>query len=252
MSQSSESSALSSLAALRQHEAERSQKQAEEARAQAEGEQRARAAGERERARAAEERAQRERALLRSAESTRLGELAELERARAAESERAASEARARRDAEARLLEQRTEQRRTEIALLGRMAQQRWLVVFSSALCVVTWVASAGAYFGLVRPDAERARLGFERSLTVARQALRDAQDNAARAMQRSASLAERVSSLEATLREERAVPAPASSAPGTPGRPGGHHGPMHGVTPPHGPCPDTDDGDPLNPCLKR
>jgi hypothetical protein len=250
MSQLSESSGLSSLAALR-HEAERSQKQAEEARAQAEAEQRARVAVERERARAAEERVQRERALQRSAEGTRLGELAELERVRAVESERAASEARARRDLEARLLEERAEQRRAEITLLGRVARQRLWVVLSSALCAVTWLASAGAYFGLVRPDTERARLAFERSLTDERQAVRDADDKSARAMQRSASLAERVSSLQTALREERAAPVPASSAQGTPGKLG-HHGPMHGVTAPHGPCPDADDGDPLNPCLKR
>jgi hypothetical protein len=59
------------------------------------------------------------------------------------------------------------------------------------------------------------------------------------------------VSSLEATLREERAARVPASSAQGTPGKLG-HRGSMHGITAPHGPCPDADDGDPLNPCLKR
>jgi hypothetical protein len=250
MSQSSESSGLSSLAALRQH-AERSQKQAEEARTQAETEQRARAAAERERARAVGERTQRERALQRSAENTRLAELAELERARMAESERVEREARARRDLETRLLEERAEQRRVEILLLARIARQRWLVVFSSALCLVTWLASAGAYLGLVRPEAERTRLAFERSLTDERQAVNNADDKSARAMQRSASLAERVSSLETTLREERASPVPASSAQSTPGKPA-HHRSMQGVTAPHGPCPDADDGDPLNPCLKR
>ncbi len=245
MAETGESSGLSSLAALRHHhEAERSQKQAEDARAQAEAEQRARASVER--ARMERERAQREQMRLKSEESLRVAARAELERSRALD-ERAEREACARRDSEARLLEERSAHRAEQLVLLTRVARQRLLVTLSSALCLLTWLASGGLYVAVLWPNAERAQSTFTQSLADERRARTDADINAKRAAERSAALVERVASLERALRDEQQLPSATLPTHGVTGKLGRHES---GGASPHGPC--LDDGDPLNPCLKR
>src|SRR5450432_3980578 len=250
MPQLRESSGLHSLAALRQHEAERSQKQAEEARTQAEAEQRARLVAERERAREAEQRVETERGLLRSADAARQTELAEQERARAVELDRAEREAGARRDLERSLLEAKSAQRQAEILCVARAARGRLLNLLSAALCLATWLGTAAVYFGVVRPDSERSRVALERALADEHRVRSDADASGARASRRQAELTERVSSLEQALRDERAraALAPAGAAGKHP-----HPGSTHvRAEPPTSPGPCRDDGDPLNPCLKR
>jgi hypothetical protein len=248
MAESRESSGLLSLVALRQHEAERSQRQAEEARAQAEAEQRARLASERERAREVERRAASERDRQHSAEEAHRVELSELERARSAEFERAEREARARRDLEMCLIEERNARRQAEILLLARAARARSVNLLTGAVCLVTWLGATGAYLGVLRPEADRSRSELDRALAAEQRTESDAQASAARANQRQALLAERVSSLEQAVRDARA------RATNLPTGAAGKHGSLpaapaapHDVTA-HGPC--QDDGDPLNPCL--
>ena len=246
MAESRESSGLLSLVALRQHEAERSQKQAEEARAQAEAEQRARLAAERQRARELEQRAASERERQHSAEAAHRAELSELERARSAEFERAQREARARRDLEMCLIEERNARRQAEILLLGRAARARSVNLLSGALCLVTWLGATAVYLGVLRPEADHSRSALERALAAEQRAESDAQASAARANQRQALLTERVSLLEEAVRDARARAAPTGAA-------GKHAGPPAAPAAPqdvtaHGPC--QDDGDPLNPCL--
>jgi hypothetical protein len=250
MAQLRESSGLHSLAALHQHEAERSQKQAEAAQAQAEAEQRARLLAERERAREAEQRAEAERGLLRSVAAARRAELEELEHARMAEFDRAEREAGARRSLELSLADAQSAQRRAEIQFVARAARGRLLNLLSAALCLATWLGTAAVYFGVVRPDADRSRVALERALADEHRVRSDADASGARASQRQTELSERVSSLEQALRDERARVALAPS--GAAGK-HAHPGSMHvGAEPPtsHAPC--RDDGDPLNPCLKR
>ena len=167
MVESRESSGLLSLVALRQHETERSQRQAEEARAQAEAEQRARLAAERERAREVEQRAASERDRQHFAEAARRVELSDLERARSAESERAEREARARRDLEMQLIEERNARRQAEILLLGRVSRARSVNLLTAALCLVTWLGVTGVYLGVLRPEADRSRSELERALAA-------------------------------------------------------------------------------------
>jgi hypothetical protein len=248
MAELQDSSGLISLRALRQHEAERSQKQAEEARVQAEAEQRARLTAERERAREAEQRAESERGFRSSVEAARRAELSELERARLAEFERAEREACARRELTVCLNEERNARRQAELVLLGRAARARLYNVLSGALCVLTWLGALGAYIGVVRPDADRSRAALERALASEQRARSDAQTSDARASQRLAVLAERVSSLEQALRDARAKTATLPSGGlGKHGATGPVPAVVHEATP-HGPC--QDDGDPLSPCL--
>jgi hypothetical protein len=246
MAETSESSGLSSLVALRKHEAERSQKQVEDARAQAEAEQRARAAAER--ARAVEDRARREQARLKSEEDLAVAARVELEQARALD-ERAEREARARRDSELRLIEERSAHHAEQLTLLARAARQRLLFTLSSALCLVTWLASAGLYVAVLRPNAEHAQSTFAQSLADEHRARLDAETNSVHAAERGAVLVERLASLEQTLRDERAVRPTTPPTHGATEKPERHGS---GAAAPHGPCPDADDGDPLNPCLKR
>jgi len=250
MAQLRESSGLHSLAALRQHEIERSQKQAGEARAQAEAEQRARLLAERERAREAELRVEAERGLLRSVDAARRAELEELERARLVEFDRAEREAGARRNLELSLAEANNAQRQAEIRFVARTARGRLINLFSAALCLATWLGTAAFYFAVVRPDADRSRVALERALADEHRARSDADAGAVRASQRQAELSERISSLEQALRDERERAAAAPT--GVTGK-HAHAGPKHGGAEPptsHAPC--RDDGDPLNPCLKR
>lgn len=240
MAETQESSGLHSLAALRKLEAERSQ-------AQAEAEQRARLAAERERAREAEHRLELERRVQRSAAEARQSELAELERARLGELERAEREARLRRDSEIALLEAQNALRQAELRLQARTARARLLSWFSAALCVASWLGAIGLYVALFRPELERSRALLETALASEREAHRAADATRAHAAQREATLNERI----AVLEQARAAPSapglvPSAALPK-------HSEPRHGSPPSvtsRTPC--RDDGDPLNPCLKR
>jgi hypothetical protein len=249
MAQSRESSGLLSLVALR-NDAERSQKQAELARAQAEAEQRARLAAERERAREEREREEHERSLHRAAESARRAELTELDHARAVELERAEREARSRRDLELCLGEERLTWRQAEMRLLARIARARSFNLLSAALCLATWLGTVALYFELVRPEAERSGALVLRARADERRARSDAAAAEVRANQREIALGNRVSSLEQALHDERVrSDAPAGGAVEKQVHTGHKQAQVQPITPGR-PC--KDDGDPLNPCLKR
>jgi hypothetical protein len=240
MAELHESSGLHSLAALRKLEAERSQ-------AQAEAEQRARLAAERERAREAEHRLELERRVQRSAAEARQSELVELERARLVELERAEREAQRRRDSEIALLEAQSALRQAELRFRARTARARFLSGFSAALCVSSWLCAIGLYVALFRPELERSRALLENALAGERQAERAADATRAHAAQREATLNERIAALE----QARAAPSAALLVPTAP--PAKRNEPRHGSpasVSSRTPC--RDDGDPLNPCLKR
>ncbi|MEI9948056.1 MAG: hypothetical protein WDO74_03515 [Pseudomonadota bacterium] len=98
-----------------------------------------------------------------------------------------------------------------------------------------------------MRPSADRAIAAAQQSLLSERRARSEAEQREARSTRRADELNSRISSLEQTLREERdrrSAQPPSLSALRKP------------ITreplslPPVKPC--KDDGDPLNPCLKR
>jgi hypothetical protein len=249
MAQSRESSGLLSLVALR-NDAERSQKQAELARAQAEAEQRARLAAERERAREEREREEHERSLHRAAESARRAELTELDHARAVELERAEREARSRRDLELSLAEERLTWRQAEMQLLAQIARARLFNLLSVVLCLATWLGTVALYFELVRPEAERSGALLLRATADEQRARSDAESSEIRANQRETALGNQVSSLEQALHDERVrSDTPSRGVVEKPVRSGRRPGQVPPITPGR-PC--KDDGDPLNPCLKR
>ncbi len=242
-----ESSGLHSLAALHEHEKRHIQLQAEASRARAEAEQRARLEAERQAAHAEHERQRIERAASDSAELARREELTRLDAARQTELERAE---RATRDREALQLElaaERGAHRSAELRFTSRLSRQRLFTLASAALCIMTWLATLGSYFGLLRPSAERAQLGAVRLLADERRARADLEASGARLLRRNEELAQRVSSLErAQLDAPTTTPAaPTQSAP--PMKTGLR--PAHGGASSQPPC--RDDGDPLNPCFK-
>jgi len=240
MAEPHESSGLHSLAALRKLEAERSK-------AQAEAEQRARLAAERERAREAEHRLELERRLQRSAVEARQTELADLERARLVELERAEREARLRRESEVALLEAQSALRQLELRLVARTARARFLSWFSAAVCVASWLGAIGLYVAVFRPELERSQARLEDARAGERQAQRDADATRAHAAEREATLNERIAALE----HASATPSAALLVPTAP--PAKRNEPRHGApasVTSRTPC--RDDGDPLNPCLKR
>jgi hypothetical protein len=242
-----ESSGLHSLASLREHEKGRAQQQAEAARARAEAEQRARKEAEREAARIQHERRLAERS--ERAESAQHAELLELASSWRAEFDRA--EGLLRSSAELRLSLERERKARqgVELGLTSRLLHQRLLTCASAALCVGSWLAAAGLYFGALRPGAERAVATAQQSLLTERRARSEAQEREARSAQRADELSSRVSALALTLREERERRAAQSPALGPTRKPvATTRLPL--VVPPVKPC--RDDGDPLNPCLKR
>jgi hypothetical protein len=249
MAQSRESSGLLSLVALR-NDAERSQKQAELARAQAEAEQRARLTAERERAREERQREEHERGLQRAAEAARRAERTELDSARAAELERAEREARSRRDLELSLAEERLTWQQAELRLLARIARARLFNLLSAALCLSTWLGTFALYTELVRPDAERARVALQRATAQEVRVRSDAAATEARASQRETALSERVSSLEQALHDARARSEPPTGSAPEKQMHGGHKLVQAPPIALRRPC--QDDGDPLNPCLKR
>jgi hypothetical protein len=247
MAEAHESSGLHSLAFLREEEKKRAQRQAEAARVRAESEQRARKETERAAARVEQQRRCAERAAHDDAEAQRVERLS-LESAKRAEFERAEGLLRA--SAELRMQVEREREARysAELGLTSRLLRQRLLTFASAALCVGSWLAAAGLYFAGLRPSAERRVATVQQSLLNERQARTFAEEREARSVRRADDLSSRVSTLEQTLREERerhAAPAPGPSTTRTPFK---TREPR--LVAPVKPC--RDDGDPLNPCLKR
>jgi hypothetical protein len=247
MAEARESSGLTSLAALREHESRRIVQQTEAARARAEAEQRARLESERELARLARERQRSERAASESLEAERRAELSRFEAARASELERAERATRGREELQALLAEERGARRAAELTFTAQLLRQRSLALLSTALCVVSWLGSAALYLGAIRPQAERAALTAEHSLADERRARAAAEDGNVRSARRNEELARRVSSLEQELRDQVAA-VPNHTAQGIPQKSGQKS--VHGVSASQPPC--RDDGDPLNPCLKH
>ena len=244
-----ESSGLHSLASLREHEKQRVQQQAEAARARAEAEQRARHAADREAARIESERQRAERAAQELAESSQGAELLRMQLSRNAEFERAEGLLLVCAGLSEQLGRERDSWRSTELALTSRLLRQRLFVSVAVALPLCTIIAATGVYFGALRPSAEHAMSSARQALLDERRARTEAQASGARSARHADELAARLGSVEQTLRterEQRATPAPSLGAkhPQQPTRGSGV------AAPPVKPC--RDDGDPLNPCLKR
>ena len=237
-----------SLASLREHEKRHAQQQADAVRARAEAEQRARAEAERESLRAADERRQAEQAAREYAASSQRAGQARLEAARDAEVERAEALARNCQQLKAELSVEREARRAAELASTSSVLRQRLLMTATAAVCLGSWLAGAGLYFGALRPGSERALLAADQSLQAERRARSEAEASGARASRGRDELTLRVGALEESLRAARTVPSAADVSPRPP-RVGGTIQPP----PPHRSndiC--RDDGDPLNPCLKR
>ncbi|MEO8899970.1 MAG: hypothetical protein ABI488_00280 [Polyangiaceae bacterium] len=242
-----ESSGLHSLAALHEHENRRIQLRAEASRARAEAEQRARLEAERSAERAESERQRSERAASDSAELARREESTRLDAARAAEFERAERSARSYEALQIELASERGARRSAELGFASQLSRQRLFMLVSSAVCVATWLGTAGWYFGSLRPDAARAQLTAERSLADERRARADVEASSARLLRRNDELAQRVSSLQQAPHDLSTTRPPGPSHGARPTKIGPHA--VHGVTISPPPC--RDDGDPLNPCLK-
>jgi len=244
MAELRESSGLHSLASLREHEKRRAQQQAEAARARAEAEQRAR----HDAARIEQERSASRRAALEYAESAQHAELVRLETAQRTEFERAEGLIRASAELKSELERERTARQSVELGLTSRLLRQRLLTSASVALFVGSGLAAAGLYFGALRPNAQRELATVQQSLLVERETRTLAQQREARTKLRADELSSRVSSIEQTLRAERERWATQASAPGAVRRPPTREPPS--IARDVKPC--RDDGDPLNPCLKR
>jgi hypothetical protein len=244
MAELCESSGLHSLAALREHEKRRVQQQAEAARARAEAEQCARKEAERAAARSEQEQRL---AKLAHAEATQRAELLQLETAQRAELERAEGLLRASAELKLQLQREREARRSTELGLTSQLLRQRLWASTSAALCVGSWLAAAGLYFFALRPSTERALEASRQSLLGESRARLEGQQGEAHSLRRAQELSSRVSSLEQELRAERDSPAPLPAVIGR-GRRWTTREPVSVA--PLKPC--RDDGDPLNPCLKR
>ncbi|HEX2670661.1 MAG TPA: hypothetical protein VHM25_07315 [Polyangiaceae bacterium] len=244
MAELRESSGLHSLASLREHEQRRAQQQADAARARAEAEQRARHEAER----LELERRRAERAAREVAESAQRAESLRLEDAQRVQFERAEALFRTSAALQSELESERAARRSVELGLTSQLLRQRLQTHVSLALCVASGLAAIGLYFGALRPNAERALASVERSLLDERRALGESRQREARSRLRADELNSRLGSLEQSLREERErrAPQPPTS---TPVRKPATHGTAT-VPPSVKPC--RDDGDPLNPCLKR
>lgn len=244
MAELCESSGLHSLASLREHEKRRAQQQAEAARARAEAEQHARKEAER----VEHERRLAERKARESAEAAHRAELSLIESTQRAEFERAERLVRSNADLKSELESERAARRSAELELTSQLLRQRLKAHVSLALCVGSGLAAVALYFVAPRPNVERALALAEHSLFDERRAHAEAEQRELLSKQRENELSARVSSLEQSLRDERerrATPLPAPR-PTTPPR---NIEPIrHGTS--VKPC--RDDGDPLNPCLKR
>jgi len=244
MAELQESSGLHSLASLREHEKRHAQAQAEAARARAEAEQRAR----KEAARLEQERRQAERAAQDHAESAQRAELVRLETAQRAEFERAEALLRASAELKAHVDREREARRSVELGLTSRLLRQRLWTSVSAALCVAGGLAAAALYFGALRPNAERALATVQQSLLSERRAGAEAREREAHARRRADELDSRVNALERDLRAEREPPVAAP-----PALLSGRKWTRQPLSvPPAAVKPCRDDGDPLNPCLKR
>jgi len=244
MAELCDSSGLHSLASLREHEKRHAQQQSEAARARAEAEQRARQEGER----LENERRLAERAARAAAESAQRAELLQIENAQRAQFERAEALFRVSRELESELESERANRRSVELGLTSELLRQRLRTQVAVALCVAGGLAAAGSYFGVLRPNAERRVASVERSLVDERRALGEVEQREARSRLRADELNSRVSLLEQSLRGERERRAAQSSTPSAVRKPPTQ---VPLVVPPSvKPC--RDDGDPLNPCLKR
>ncbi|HYP76398.1 MAG TPA: hypothetical protein VER12_10595 [Polyangiaceae bacterium] len=243
MAEVCESSGLHSLASLREHEKKRAQQQADAARARAEAEQRARHDAERlefER-RSSELRAREQ------AESAQRAELKQLQAAQRAEFERAEGLALAGRELQKELECERLARRSVELGLTSRLLRQRLWTNASSALALAGGVAAIGLYFGALRPNTEREVATARTALLAERKVRSEAEQREARSRLRIEELSAQLGSVEQALhaeREQRATP----PAPSALRRPVTHE--SLPVKPVSKPC--RDDGDPLNPCLKR
>jgi len=242
MADARESSGLHSLAELRRLAADETRKQAESA-------QRARLTAERKRAQIEQERADQECARRAAAESGLSAEIDRLERARQAESEQARSEAHARRELELTLIEERSQRRKLELDYSVGLSRSRAKTMIFALVSGIGALLALAGYFGAVRPAAASAR----RELVAARAELTyakmDAEANVVHARAREASLTERVNELERALVEARTARTPSIDSGGRARDPSRR--------PPSPPkvssgLPCHDDGDPLNPCLRR
>ena len=248
MTELCESSGLHSLAALREHEKRQAQQQADAARARAETEQRARRDAEREAARIEHERSLAEHAARAHRESAQHVELLRLEAAQRAEFERAEALLRTSAELKTQLQRDREAQQNAELRLISQLLRQRLLTAASAALCLGSWFAATGLYFGALRPRAERALESSQQLRLSESRARSDAQVREGRTLRRADELSLRVNTLEQDLRRERErrvaeLPASATAGKGTKREP-------LSAAPVINPC--RDDGDPLNPCLRR
>ena len=249
MAELCESSGLHSLASLREHEKRQAQQQADAARARAEAEQRARKDAEREAARTEHERLLAERAARAQTDFAQRAELLRLETVQRAEFERAEALGRTSAELTAQLERDREAQRKAELRLTSQLLRQRLLTAASAALCLGSWLAATGLYFGAWLPKTERALESSQQVLLGERRARSEAQAREARSARRAEELSSRVDTLEHDLRAERerrvVLPPPARP----PGQTWTTREPLLGS---HVGKPCKDDGDPLNPCLKR
>jgi hypothetical protein len=243
-----ESSGLLSLASLREHEKKQAHQQAEAARARAEAEQRARLEAEREAARREQERQRDERRAHEFTEAARRAEQLRLEAVQRAEAERASALSRSAEESRLHLSLEREARRTVELGLTAQLLRQRLFTSLAWALCVGTWLGAFALYVGALRPAADRALGAAQQALIAEQRAHGEAQASVLRGARRADELSLRIDSLEQRLREANAssstplpVPQPIDRKPGS--RPPALTGPVK-------PC--RDDGDPLNPCLRR
>ncbi|HEY0469174.1 MAG TPA: hypothetical protein VGC79_33510, partial [Polyangiaceae bacterium] len=136
----------------------------------------------------------------------------------------------------------------SELSLTSRLLRQRLWTSFVVAVCVGGGLVAAGLYFGTLRPNAERAIASLQQSLLAERETRSALQQREARSRLVADELSSRVSSLEQSLRTERARWFTQPTASNPPRKPITRE-PLP-VAANVKPC--RDDGDPLNPCLKR
>ncbi|HET7545839.1 MAG TPA: hypothetical protein VFK05_38490 [Polyangiaceae bacterium] len=131
---------------------------------------------------------------------------------------------------------------------MSQLLRQRTLTSVSIALCAGGALTAIGLYFGALQPNVEHKVATVERSLLAERAARSQAQQGEERSRLRADELNAQLSSLRQTLEEERERRATPPLAPSSARKAPAAHAPnaLSVVKP----C--RDDGDPLNPCLKR
>ena len=242
-----ESSLLFSLESLLETERERVQREAREAQRRREDElKRVAELAERRRVSVQQEREARERREALEQERERL-EQQRLEAMKRATVERARIEA----EGQLRLIElEQTRQHDLQLAKLReteRATRYRTLSWLSSGALGAVLAGAVLAYLGIVQPAQARQEQRLQTLLGAAEQRVRGAEQALASERQKTTELAARVEQLRAA-----AVEVPANQAkPTSLGNGRGPHPPQLGGKPPQDkPC--VDNGDPLNPCLKR